>query len=279
MDARRRSTLESEEEEGTRRRFPVKVKKAGRCRTWPGVDVDMGTRGSVKPPWLATSSRRRQGSNSLEDDYCIATTIHNESKQLLTLMDDVLNFSKLEAEETDIVEEPLLIAPWMDRYMTWTRTNDVFRGMSIGYTLELLTMHRRTMYVNRMYVEQILKNLLSNICKYTQGGEVILRVKELPPEGEDGGGEDAGASENGGGGEKILGTSKDGGGGGPGSKDNSPKHPDKDNKLEGTAVLLVEIQAENISAECCSWLLEAESRGQGGVRPNNNKKRDVLTNG
>ena len=38
-----------------------------------------------------------------------------------------------------------------------------------------------------------------------------------------------------------------------------------DDAQEGSLLLLLEIQATNISPEQCSWLLEAESRGQGGV--------------
>jgi len=229
-EVRRRSWMSDRE---TRRRSWMADRRE-RQRSWmseSGTLPDTGEGGRRLS--LLEDKEERRRSFFLEDEYCVATTIHNEATQLLTLMDDVLNFSKLEAQDTDTVEEPLLIAPWMDRYMAWTRTNDAFRGLSIGYTLELQTLHKRTIYVNRTYVEQVLKNLLSNICKYAEDGEVILRVKELPSESEPAAVEPGKFSEG---------------------------------AQEGTANLLLEIQATDISPERCSWLLEAESRGQGGVR-------------
>ncbi|MBF6353782.1 HAMP domain-containing protein [Nocardia higoensis] len=112
-----------------------------------------------------------------------AGIIHSAGSDLLQLINDILDLSKVEAGKMDISPEPVPLRRLLDyveatfRPMT-TQKNLGFRVVtSAGLPLDLLTDDSR--------LRQVLGNLLSNAVKFTEAGSVELRIEpatadELP---------------------------------------------------------------------------------------------------
>ncbi|MGF1675008.1 MAG: ATP-binding protein, partial [Rivularia sp. (in: cyanobacteria)] len=102
--------------------------------------------------------------------------IHNNGKNLLALINDILDLSKIEAvglqlnpEELDL---PLLIA----------NTVDELRSLKAQKNLELdvkMNLQNTKIINDKTRVRQILVNLISNAIKFTDEGMVSIEVKEI----------------------------------------------------------------------------------------------------
>ena len=103
-----------------------------------------------------------------------AQTIQSSGNDLLDLINDILDLSKIEAGHIEI--QPTSVA--MDRMLNDLKK--VFqpvadeRGLTLG--LEMSPDCPRSIFTDRMRVEQILKNLMSNALKFTENGSVRLIV-------------------------------------------------------------------------------------------------------
>lgn len=107
----------------------------------------------------------------LVHDY--TTDIANSSEILLSLINDILDLSKIEAGKMEIVEEEYNINSVIDTClkMTGTRLN----GKQIELKTEIADMPR-VLYGDELRIRQIVTNLLSNAAKYTEQGEILLRM-------------------------------------------------------------------------------------------------------
>jgi PAS domain S-box-containing protein len=101
---------------------------------------------------------------------------------LLTLINDVLNMSRIEAGRTDLFLDTFDVARLVDDVATTARplieqnrnTLDVHLSGDVG-----------TMHADAVRVRQILINLLGNAAKFTEGGTVTLTVtRETAPDGD-----------------------------------------------------------------------------------------------
>ncbi|MFC5829600.1 HAMP domain-containing protein [Nonomuraea insulae] len=113
-----------------------------------------------------------------------AGIIHSAGSDLLQLINDILDLSKVEAGKMDINPEPVSLRQLLEyveatfRPMTTQKSLD-FRIVSApGIPLDVLTDDSR--------LRQVLRNLLSNAVKFTETGSVELRIEmaaqsELPP--------------------------------------------------------------------------------------------------
>ena len=103
-----------------------------------------------------------------------ALTIESAGKDLLTLINDVLDLSKIEAGHMDINPEPVkverVLADLRDTFapVASQKSIDLLIDADSSASLEIETDPQR--------LEQILKNLLSNALKFTERGSVELRV-------------------------------------------------------------------------------------------------------
>ncbi|WP_288016819.1 response regulator [Blastomonas sp.] len=103
-----------------------------------------------------------------------AQTIQSSGNDLLNLINDILDLSKIEAGHIEI--QPASVP--MDRLLGDLKK--VFqpianeRGLTLA--LELSDDCPRSILTDRMRVEQILKNLMSNALKFTESGSVQLTV-------------------------------------------------------------------------------------------------------
>jgi len=113
-------------------------------------------------------------SNLSEEQVKYARTIESSGNDLLTLINDILDLSKIEAGHVEIRPEPVSVQ---------RLTGDVrqlFQPVSQarGVELEIAVADDcpRTVETDRVRLEQVLKNLLSNAFKFTEQGKVALTI-------------------------------------------------------------------------------------------------------
>jgi len=97
--------------------------------------------------------------------------VHSSGKHLLSLINDVLDLSKIEAGKMDVYPEPFDVGGMMADVITTVRPLAAARGnqLSLDAGAALGTMHS-----DLTKVKQMLLNLLSNACKFTENGSVTL---------------------------------------------------------------------------------------------------------
>ncbi|MFF0741693.1 HAMP domain-containing protein [Streptomyces sp. NPDC004111] len=113
-----------------------------------------------------------------------AGVIHSAGSDLLQLINDILDLSKVEAGKMDVNPEPVGLRKLLDyveatfRPMTAQKGLDFRISVAPGAPAELVTDDSR--------LRQVLRNLLSNAVKFTEAGAVELRIDpaiggDLPP--------------------------------------------------------------------------------------------------
>ncbi|MDB5960520.1 MAG: two-component system sensor histidine kinase/response regulator [Massilia sp.] len=116
--------------------------------------------------------------NLSEEQVKFAQTIYSAGNDLLHLINDILDISKVEAGKLELVLESLTVRRMVE---------------SLAMTFEPLAMQKQlrfqvqvepsvpaTVWSDRQRLEQVLKNLLSNAIKFTDSGMVTLNVSSTP---------------------------------------------------------------------------------------------------
>jgi len=108
-----------------------------------------------------------------------AAAIHTAGRDLLALINQILNLSRIEAGRIETHAEPIAVAT------TCGFLEQTFRPIAqqkgVEFYLQLDEVGTQTITTDRQLLEQILKNLLSNAFKFTERGRVSLRVFRAPP--------------------------------------------------------------------------------------------------
>jgi PAS domain S-box-containing protein len=106
--------------------------------------------------------------------------IHSAGRHLLSLINDILDLSKIEAGKMDLYVEEFPLSPVIEDVISTAQPLAEKTGARIEASVlgDLGTMRSD---VTR--IRQVLLNLLSNACKFTQGGTVRLSVAREEGEG------------------------------------------------------------------------------------------------
>ncbi|GLX66491.1 ATP-binding protein [Paenibacillus glycanilyticus] len=111
-----------------------------------------------------------------EDEEGYAKVIHTSGTDLLKLIDDILDLSKIEAgkvvltiDEVNLTEYPELMK------LTF---NPIADKKDIAFNVHLADSLPDVWYTDGQRLQQILKNLLSNAFKFTETGSVNLRFEQ-----------------------------------------------------------------------------------------------------
>jgi len=106
--------------------------------------------------------------------------IHRAGTHLLGLVNQVLDLSKIEAGKLELNPESVTVAPLIDEVAGTARQLAEQKGnkLSVDYPRDL-----GTLTVDPMRLRQILLNLLSNACKFTEKGQVSLNVRRATIDG------------------------------------------------------------------------------------------------
>ena len=114
--------------------------------------------------------------NLHEDQVRFAWTVHSAGSDLLALINDILDLSKVEAGQLQLKPGPVGLADVMGSL------RDIFRPQAEQKKLEFLVQVDAdvspVLVTDRLRLEQILKNLLSNALKFTESGQIALRVNK-----------------------------------------------------------------------------------------------------
>jgi signal transduction histidine kinase/DNA-binding response OmpR family regulator len=103
-----------------------------------------------------------------------AKAIYDSNNDLLALINDILDLSKIEAGRVDLIAEPVALGPLLARlretFEPLTQQKALsFRADTAPGTPPMLT-------TDSVRLQQVLKNLLANAVKFTDAGEVGLQV-------------------------------------------------------------------------------------------------------
>lgn len=106
--------------------------------------------------------------------------IQSAGRHLLMLINDVLDLSKIEAGRVELSSEPAQVGLLMNDIAS---TIEPLARMNKNVFLTMTQDPEATVYVDVTKFRQCLLNLLSNACKFTEGGIVRLRVEDRIREG------------------------------------------------------------------------------------------------
>jgi signal transduction histidine kinase/DNA-binding response OmpR family regulator/CHASE3 domain sensor protein len=107
-----------------------------------------------------------------------AQTIQSSGNDLLTLINDILDLSKIEAGHMEIKPEPLALAR-----LAKDITNlfaPVAEKKNLEFRIEVAPECPAYIETDGQRLEQVLRNLLSNAFKFTEQGRVELRIARAP---------------------------------------------------------------------------------------------------
>jgi signal transduction histidine kinase/CheY-like chemotaxis protein/HAMP domain-containing protein len=111
-----------------------------------------------------------------------ASTIHNSGSDLLNLINDILDLSKVEAGKMDVHLSPVELTEIGDQVERAFGPVAEHKGLALEIEIEAGT--PATLYTDPQRLQQVLKNLLSNALKFTDTGRVSLRVASVSAGGQ-----------------------------------------------------------------------------------------------
>lgn len=123
---------------------------------------------------LSENNEKNMSSDQIE----YARVIQSSGNGLLSLIDEILDLSKIEAGKMKLEFQHVPINTVIDDLQA------LFRPVAAEKKIELkMIVHKdvpQVIETDRMRLDQILKNLLSNALKFTSKGSVTLEVKNVP---------------------------------------------------------------------------------------------------
>lgn len=134
---------------------------------------------------LILSSALAQNKKGNLDDKQIehAQVVHSAGSDLLSLINDILDISKIEEGKMDVIIDDVSVEELGESFRRSFTHLAESRGLS--FSVELADNVPEHFYTDRQRMEQVIKNLLSNAMKFTEsGGSVRLRI-DAPTEQKD----------------------------------------------------------------------------------------------
>lgn len=132
---------------------------------------------------LMLSQMQDEDETHEEDRRRFAKMIHQSGRDLLTLVDDILDLTKVEVGKLDVVEQPVELVELL------RQMEEQFRPLAdsrkLGFRAELRAAPGQWLLTDPLRLNQILRNLLGNAFKFTERGEVALAIAEESGTGED----------------------------------------------------------------------------------------------
>ncbi|MFP5077766.1 response regulator [Rhizobium sp. YIM 134829] len=104
-----------------------------------------------------------------------AQTIQSSGNDLLNLINDILDLSKIEAGHVEVRPEPVLI----DRTVNTLRHmfEPLAKNKGLDFTIEVAEDAPAVVETDPQRLEQVLKNLLANALKFTEKGSVSMQIR------------------------------------------------------------------------------------------------------
>jgi signal transduction histidine kinase/DNA-binding response OmpR family regulator len=109
-----------------------------------------------------------------EQDVHHAQIILQSNRDLLALINDILDLSKIEAGRLDLDVQPVSVVQIVEPLLPAVRA--LAEQRKLGFRVELDPSLPPQLDTDTTRVQQVLKNLLTNALKFTSSGEVVLAV-------------------------------------------------------------------------------------------------------
>ncbi|MGP3923464.1 HAMP domain-containing protein [Streptomyces sp. 8N616] len=116
-----------------------------------------------------------------EQEVQFAATIHRSGSDLLQLINDILDLSKIEAGRMDVHPKKLPLTKLLDYVHATFRP--LAHDRKLTFEVSVGDDVPRELYSDEQRLQQVLRNLLSNAVKFTSSGGVDLRVERVPGAG------------------------------------------------------------------------------------------------
>lgn len=113
--------------------------------------------------------------NLTDEQVQFAQSIYSAGNDLLNLINDILDLSKVEAGKLDVHPELLVLTRMVEGLKSLFLAQALEKSLQFEVRLHEELPH--TLYTDRQRLEQILKNLLSNAFKFTERGKVELSIE------------------------------------------------------------------------------------------------------
>ena len=110
-----------------------------------------------------------------------AESIYSAGNDLLHLINDILDISKVEAGKLDVRPENTRVTGLAESLRTMFAPLATDKGL--GFSIDISEDAPAMLFTDRQRIEQVLKNLLSNAFKFTELGSVSLSIAAQPGEG------------------------------------------------------------------------------------------------
>ncbi len=110
-----------------------------------------------------------------EEQQKFVEAIQRSGDTLLSIIDDILDFSKLEAGKTELESQPVRLRSCVEDALNPLATATAEKGVELTYRID--TDVPSVLRTDEARLHQVLLNLLSNAVKFTEEGEVALRVQ------------------------------------------------------------------------------------------------------
>lgn len=123
---------------------------------------------------LAESLAENEDGNLTEHQVQSANIIHGGGKDLLTLINDILDLSKVEAGKLDTYEEDFSTRKISDNMLRYF--SHIAETKQVEFDISISPNVPEIIHTDRQRVEQIIRNLLSNAFKFTPEGSVRLNI-------------------------------------------------------------------------------------------------------
>jgi signal transduction histidine kinase/HAMP domain-containing protein/ActR/RegA family two-component response regulator len=109
-----------------------------------------------------------------------ARTIHEAGSDLLQLIDDILDLSKVEAGKMEVHPAPISLDTLLEYVDATFRLTAAQK--KLAFRIEVFSDVPTLVFSDEQRLQQILRNLLSNAVKFTATGGVTLQVAMAPPD-------------------------------------------------------------------------------------------------
>ena len=123
---------------------------------------------------LARLLAQNPGRNLTGKQVEYANVIHSAGSDLLQLINDILDLSKVEAGRMDIHAERFPLSALVDDIQATFQPLTAEKGLD--FAVETDAERAAELFTDRQRLRQVLGNLLSNAVKFTERGHVLLRV-------------------------------------------------------------------------------------------------------
>jgi CheY-like chemotaxis protein len=113
--------------------------------------------------------------NLNEKQIEFASTIHTAGNDLLALISDILDLSKVEAGKMELRRAPVTLQRAREQVEQAFRPVAAQKGL--GFQVLISPGAPKSIVTDEQRLQQVLRNLVSNAFKFTDSGEVVLRVE------------------------------------------------------------------------------------------------------